>query len=195
MDAASFRQHPEKTSEQTHTCHFAVKRISQFRCSAVFCHDRGHYSWVHHHCIHLLFLLNILFDNQFLVVVVLGMHKRMRLPRPVVRAMDYMDAHLHDKLSLKEIAEYADLAPAYLSDLFHKETGLTVTGYILRRRIQAAKNMLIDTDQKIAEIAEVLAFSNASHFQRLFKKETGYTPHQYRQFGDNVESRDAARII
>ena len=123
------------------------------------------------------------------------MHKRMRLPRPVVRAMDYMDAHLHDKLSLKEIAEYVDLAPAYLSDLFHKETGLTVTGYILRRRIQAAKNMLIDTDQKIAEIAEVLAFSNASHFQRLFKKETGYTPHQYRQFGDNVESRDAARII
>ena len=89
-----------------------------------------------------------------------------------------------DKQTLEEIAEYAGLAPAYLSDLFHKETGLTLSSYLLRRRLEAAKNMLRYSDQKIAEIAEILAFSNASHFHRAFKKETGQTPRQYRRFAD-----------
>ena len=111
-------------------------------------------------------------------------HRQMRLPRQVIRAMDYIEAHLHDKQTLEEIAEYAGLAPAYLSDLFHKETGLTLSSYLLRRRLEAAKNMLRYSDQKIAEIAEILAFSNASHFQRAFKKETGQTPRQYRRFAD-----------
>ena len=115
-------------------------------------------------------------------------HRQMQLPRSVTRAMDYVEAHLHDKLSLKEIAEYAGLAPAYLSDLFRRETGITLSSYILKRRIKAAKNMLRYSDQKVAEIAEILAFSNASHFQRAFKKETGRTPNQYRRFADTEET-------
>ena len=47
--------------------------------------------------------------------------------------------------------------------------------------------MLRYSDQKVSEIAEVLAFSNASHFQRLFKRETGRTPNQYRRFSDSME--------
>ena len=114
-------------------------------------------------------------------------HRQMRLPRSVIRAMDYVEAHLHDKLTLEETAEYAGLAPAYLSDLFHRETGLTLSSYILKRRIEAAKNMLRYSDEKVAEIAEILAFSTASHFQRAFKKETGRTPNQYRRFADTGE--------
>ena len=115
-------------------------------------------------------------------------HRQMRLPRSVIRAMDYIEAHLHDKQTLEEIAEYAGLAPAYLSDLFHRETGLTLSNYILKRRIEAAKNMLRYSDQKVAEIAEILAFSNASYFQRAFKRETGQTPNQYRRFTDGRET-------
>ena len=111
-------------------------------------------------------------------------HRKMRLPLSVIRTMDYVEAHLHEKQSLEEIAEYAGLAPAYLSDLFHRETGLTLSSYILKRRIEAAKNMLRFSDQKVAEIAEILAFSNASHFHRVFKQETGQTPSQYRRFAD-----------
>ncbi len=118
------------------------------------------------------------------------MHNLMRLPRPVIRAMDYIEAHLHDKQSLEEIAGYAGITSAYLSELFHKETGLTLGNYIIRRRIEAAKNMLRYTDQKVAEIAEILAFSNASHFQRVFKKETGCTPSQYRRFSSGAEITD-----
>ncbi len=109
-------------------------------------------------------------------------HQTMQLPRSVIRAIDYIDGHLHDKLSLEEIAGYADLAPAYLSDLFHRETGSTLSRFILRRRVEAAKNMLRYTDLTVAEIAEDLAFSNPSHFQRAFKRETGQTPNQYRRF-------------
>ena len=112
-------------------------------------------------------------------------HRRLRLPRSVIRAMDYVEAHLHEKQPLEEIAEYAGLAPAYLSVLFHRETGLTLRSYILKRRIEAAKTMLRYSDQKVAEIAEVLTFSNASHFHRVFKQETGQTPNQYRRFADD----------
>ena len=115
-------------------------------------------------------------------------HQQMQLPRSVMSAMDYVEAHLHEKQSLEEIAEYADLAPAYLSALFHRETGMTLSDYILMRRIQTAKNMLKYTNQKVAEIAEILAFSDASHFQKVFKRETGLTPNQYRRYPDISES-------
>lgn len=113
------------------------------------------------------------------------MHQLTRLPRPVVRAMDYVEAHLHEKIALEAVAAHARLAPAYLSDLFHRETGLTLGDYILKRRVEAAKNMLRYTDQKVAEIAEVLAFSNPSHFHRAFKRETGVTPNHYRRYADD----------
>ena len=121
-----------------------------------------------------------------------ALHRMMQLPRSVIRAIDYIDVHLHDKLSLEEIAEYADLSPAYLSDLFHRETGFTVSRFILVKRIETAKNILRYTDQTVAAIAENLAFSNASHFQRAFKKETGQTPNQYRRFEVGVNMGGAA---
>lgn len=101
--------------------------------------------------------------------------------RAVLRAMDYVDQHLHDHITLKETANYTGVTPAYLSSLFARQTGITLSEYIRKRRIEAAGILLQYYDYSVAEISEYLAFSSPSHFIRVFRKETGMTPGMYRK--------------
>ena len=99
--------------------------------------------------------------------------------RPVVQCIDYIYCHLNETISLQELAKETGLHPGYLSTLFHREMGLTLTEYIRKQRIETAKNMLLDSEYSYAEIAALLAFSSQSHFTRVFREETGYTPKAY----------------
>ncbi len=101
--------------------------------------------------------------------------------RPVLRAIDYVDRHLHCAIRLNDIAEEADVSPNYLSALFSKEMKMTISQYIRKRKIQAAESLLQYTDYKITEIAEYFDFSSVSHFIKVFKEETGTTPALYKQ--------------
>ena len=100
--------------------------------------------------------------------------------RPVRQAMDYIDLHLHEKISMKQLSDATSLSPSYLSTLFRKETGSTVTQYILSRRMEAASAMLRLSDEPISEIASILAFSSQSHFTSAFHAAFGMTPQAYR---------------
>ena len=100
--------------------------------------------------------------------------------RPVTKTMNYIDAHLHEKITLQEAAEEAGVTRTYLSSIFSKETGMKFNDYILERKIEAAKNMLRFTDMTVSEIAAYLAFSNHSHFDRVFRKITGETSVSFR---------------
>ena len=107
--------------------------------------------------------------------------KQMGISLPVTRAIEYIDGHLHDKITLDDIAANAGVSRTYMSRLFHKETGFRLSEYIIKRRVEAAKNMLRYMPSSSAEIAEYVGFSNPSHFQRAFKQETGMTPNVYRR--------------
>jgi AraC-like DNA-binding protein len=100
--------------------------------------------------------------------------------RPVMQAMDFIYNHLHQTIRIPEIAAALGLNASYLSTIFHRETGITITEYIRQRRIEAAGNMLRYSSFSYGEIAAYLAFSNQSHFIRVFKAQTGYTPKEYR---------------
>ncbi len=100
--------------------------------------------------------------------------------RPVVICMDYIYNHLHEPIRIQTLAEQVDLNASYLSTLFKKEAGCSVSDYILLRKLEAARNMLKYSEYSYAEISAILAFSSQSHFCRIFKKETGYTPKEYR---------------
>ncbi len=100
--------------------------------------------------------------------------------KPVVQCFEYVYMHLNEKITLPKIAESVNLSPAYLSRLFHTETGKTLMEYITAKRIETSCNMLKFSDYSIAEIAEFLSFSSHSRFSDLFKKRTGLTPHEYR---------------
>lgn len=68
-------------------------------------------------------------------------------------AIDYIYAHLHEHLTMKELADHEGLDPSYFSKLFAKETGTTAKSYILNAKISTAKNMLVYSDHTLADIS------------------------------------------
>ncbi len=116
--------------------------------------------------------------------------------KPVTQCIGYIENHLHEPIRVAELAELVGRSQTYLSTLFKKETGQTISGYVLVRRIEAAENMLKFSGFSYAEIAAILSFSSQSHFIRVFKQETGYTPREYRnKFFASPEEAAAARAI
>lgn len=97
----------------------------------------------------------------------------------VVKCIEYMHDNLHTRITIKNLAEHVQLNPSYLSRLFKKETGVTVSEYIRQLKIDAAKNMLIYSDFSPSEIASILAFPDQSYFTEVFHKLVGVTPRQY----------------
>lgn len=104
----------------------------------------------------------------------------------VEKVQDYMLEHLGEEFSRERIAEKVYLNPAYLSRLFRRETGLSLTDYIVKLRIMKAKEQLEYSNQKVSDIAFEVGYSNFSHFSKLFKKTTGLTPQEYRKKYQNI---------
>lgn len=82
--------------------------------------------------------------------------------------------------SVKDLASRVNLSPSYLSDLLKKETGLNAQDHIHYFVIEQAKNILLQTNQSVSEIAYSLGFEYPQYFSRLFKQKTGITPLEYR---------------
>ena len=100
---------------------------------------------------------------------------------PVHQVMEYVSRHLQEPLTVEKLAVVAQRTPSYLSTLFKKETGLSLSGYIRRERIDMARQLLRYTDYSCLEIAEYLCFSSDSHFSKVFRECTGFTPTDYRR--------------
>lgn len=101
--------------------------------------------------------------------------------KPVIMTMDYIYDNLHSKISESEIAEYVSLSTTYISRLFKREVGVTISTYIAIKRIETAQNMLKYSDYSPVDIGNYLAFTSHSHFISVFKKYTGMTPNEYRK--------------
>ncbi|MBQ9275103.1 MAG: helix-turn-helix domain-containing protein [Succinivibrio sp.] len=99
----------------------------------------------------------------------------------VSKAKEYIERHLHDKISLKELAVRLKISPGHLMRTFKDEEGVTVGDYVRQRKIEAAKLMLQDEQHSIAEIAELLSFNSQSHFGRIFMELTGQSPAKFRR--------------
>jgi AraC-like DNA-binding protein len=101
---------------------------------------------------------------------------------PVVRVSRYILSHLNRKLSLEKLARIGEINKSYLSRLFHRETGQTVSAYIREKRITEARWLLTHGEQSITNIALELGFEDVNYFSRCFAKETGVPPSEYRRF-------------
>lgn len=99
----------------------------------------------------------------------------------VAKSIDYIYDHLHARITVEELAEYVDLNPSYLSRLFKKEVGTSISEYIRRQKLETAKNMLVYSEYRPAQIASILAFPSQSYFTEIFHKYTGLTPKEYRK--------------
>ena len=112
---------------------------------------------------------------------VASLDKKKTFSRPVSRCLDYIYNHLHQQILVQELADLSGLNASYLSTLFKAEMGLSISEYIMSKKMEAARNMLKYSNETYAEISAVLNFSSQSHFIRAFKKYNGETPRQYRE--------------
>lgn len=99
----------------------------------------------------------------------------------ITTVKNYIHAHLEQDLTRESLAAMVYLTPDYLSHLFKRETGFSLTNYIIYERIEEAKRMLAGTDRSISEIATRCGFQNISYFSRQFRRFTGVTPREFRR--------------
>ena len=93
---------------------------------------------------------------------------------------DYIEANYHRGITLSNVADAVGYSPAYLTTTVAKRTGETVNGWIVKRRMAAARPLLRDTDQTIEQIATALGYQNACHFSRQFRQHHGISPKNWR---------------
>lgn len=98
----------------------------------------------------------------------------------IVKCIHYIYDHLHEKIYLEDLAVQIGIDPSYLSRLFKKETGMPVSEYIMRKKVETAANMLEYAEYTPTEIANILAFSSQSYFVSVFRRYMGTTPGKYR---------------
>ena len=113
----------------------------------------------------------------------LSEEQRLKSSKPIERAKSYIKNHFNKQLTLTEIAQYVFLSEQYLSELFSKGTGSTITDFIKDYRIQMAKVFMADSSFRICDIAEKVGYQDARHFSKVFKTLVGVTPKEYRQMG------------
>src|SRR5262249_19610045 len=94
---------------------------------------------------------------------------------------DYIEMHLAADLSLADLAALAGLSPSYFARAFKRSLGLPPHQYVLRRRIERAKELLANPALSAGEIGSACGFLHISSFNEAFHRHTGVTPMQYRR--------------
>jgi len=97
------------------------------------------------------------------------------------RVMDYIEANLNDSVHLQELAALAGLSPFHFARQFKDATGLAPHQFVLRSRVERAKQLLERTELSLAEIGLTLGFSHQSHFTTVFRRWVGATPKAWRE--------------
>lgn len=94
--------------------------------------------------------------------------------------LTYLQKHYAVEFSLDAVADYIGLSRSECCRYFKKQSGQTISDYLLQYRIHKSMNLLTGTDTGIAEVAQACGFSNQSYYTKRFRELTGMTPKQYR---------------
>ncbi|MCR4658140.1 MAG: response regulator [Lachnospiraceae bacterium] len=99
-------------------------------------------------------------------------------------AVNYIDEHYSDEdISLNTLADYTNVSPNHFSSIFSQEMGITFIEYLINKRMEKAKELLMTTDKKSFEIAYAVGYKDPHYFSYTFKKTTGMTTKEYRTRG------------
>jgi len=101
-------------------------------------------------------------------------------PPVITRARQYIAEHHAENLSLGQVAQAVHTSLFYFCKLFKKATGINFTEYVSRVRTEKAKNLLLNPNLRVSEIAYEVGFQSLTHFNRVFKKIVGESPTDYR---------------
>ncbi len=110
----------------------------------------------------------------------------------VIRAKEYISKNIGTKIHLDDVANAAGICSFQLCRIFKRDTGITMTEYMSRKRVQSAKNLLRDPYRQIAEISEQVGFTSLSQFGRNFLRFAGESPTEFRSRIKELEHCDLA---
>lgn len=101
-------------------------------------------------------------------------------PPVILRAKEYIHEHQTENLRLGHVAKACNTSTFYFCKMFKKVTGINFTDYLSRVRIEKSKNLLLNPNLRVSEIAFEVGFQSLTHFNRVFKKILGQSPTEYR---------------
>ena len=109
------------------------------------------------------------------------LHRGKHATRLSLDVANYVRHHLSEPVSVEKMAEEFFLSRPYLSSRFRKETGQTLTDFILNEKTEEAKRLLRYSDRSLSSVSAYLGFSSQAHFSRVFRKYAGLAPGEYRE--------------
>ena len=115
------------------------------------------------------------------LLLTLQSHLRSRSLHPLVsKIVRYLHENMAQRITLADIGQHTFFSPVYCDTVFKQEMGRSIIDYLLEKRVEEAKKLLIEGSVPLRQIAEAVGFPDYNYFARTFKKRTGYTPVQYR---------------
>lgn len=124
-----------------------------------------------------------------ILLIKIGRHLRIQREQPTSQTISkecsrvkrLIDGHFTQRITLKWLAQMANLSKYYLSRTFHKHYGMPPMHYLGQRRIQEAMYLLLNTEHSTTQISIMSGFSSPSYFAQAFRKSVGMSPQQYRK--------------
>jgi len=114
-----------------------------------------------------------------------GRRRRTLAPRTAARVIEFIDAHLDERLTLDDLAAQAQLSVPHFKALFRETLGVPVHQYVVRRRVERAKTLLLEGRLSASQIALETGFAHQSHMAHWVARLLGVTPRELRGAGRN----------
>ncbi|MBN8248513.1 MAG: helix-turn-helix domain-containing protein [Verrucomicrobia bacterium] len=134
-------------------------------------------------------LLGIFAQHLAIIGNQLMVRERHAEPPAVTRARQFIADHQAEAISLGDVSRAVNMSSFYFCKVFKKATGLKFTDYLSRVRIERAKNLLLNPNVRITEVAYEVGFQTLTHFNRVFRKVVGESPSAFRH---RLPTREAA---
>ena len=99
----------------------------------------------------------------------------------LVKLIEYISVHISDPITVSQLAERVCLTESHLVKAFRKGLNITPLQFIIRKKVQHAQTLLLGTQMTVNEIGKAIGINDASYFIRMFKKNIGFTPQEYRE--------------
>ena len=118
---------------------------------------------------------------QEVLVPIMFVQSRNDTSQVVVNAIKYIHKNYNQKITLKMVADAIYVNPNYLSTIFSNENGMSFSSYVRNYRLTVAQKKLIETDESVEKIALAVGFYDVQHFSKIFKREYGVSPKNFRK--------------
>lgn len=118
-----------------------------------------------------------------------------QLSPEVHTAINYIQHHYSEEITLTQVSEKVQLSPNYMTSLIKKEIGMSLVDYLLHYRIEKAKELLMNTNKKSYEVSLAVGFSDHSYFSRTFKRLTGSSPKEFRKIKTSEGAEDSGHEV